>query len=129
MRKHRRYRREAYTAELRKTHPRIAAAYGRQAGRQVRRISARVRCASRFFLERILAAMEQEKEDLITLPDVEQVLGLCFELICGRENDLPCRSSTRAAYWNLSKALDRLERCRNDYRLARARVSTVASVL
>lgn len=111
---------ESYTAELRKTHPRIAAAMGdRLAGRapDIRQGQAR----EPLFLERILAAMEQEKEDLITLPDVEQVLGLCFELICGREMTY-LQVEYTGGDWNLSKALDRLERCRNDYRLARARV-------
>jgi len=111
---------EKYTGELRKTHPRIADAMGaRLAGRapDIRQGQAR----EPLFLERILAAMEQENEDLITLPDVEQVLGLCFELICGRDMTY-LQVEYTGGDWNLSKALGRLERCRNDYRLARARV-------
>ncbi|MTI15194.1 hypothetical protein [Sansalvadorimonas verongulae] len=107
-------------AELRQTHPRIATVMAsRLAGRAPDIRDGQPR--ERLFLERILAAIEQENEELITLPDVEHMMALCFELMCGREISY-LKVEYTGGDWNLSKAMDRLEQCRNDHRVARARV-------
>ena len=72
------------------------------------------------FIERILTAIEQDNEELMTLHDVEEMLTLCFELICGRE--IAYLKIEYTGHWDLAKALDRLEEERNDYRISRARV-------
>ena len=104
---------------LRQTHPRIATSLQqRLQGRAPDPRDGRIR--EGLFLERILSAIEQDNDALMTLHDVEEMLALCFELICDR----------RIAYlkfeyngrWHLARALDRLEEERNDYRISRARV-------
>ena len=72
------------------------------------------------FIERILTAIEQDNEELMTLHDVEEMLTLCFELICGRE--IAYLKIEYTGHWDLAKALDKLEEERNDYRISRARV-------
>ncbi|CAM3536670.1 hypothetical protein [Parendozoicomonas haliclonae] len=106
--------------ELRQTHPRIAAAMASRLKGQAPDIR-QGQPRERLFLERILAAIDEDNEELITLPDVEHLLALCFELVCGRSITY-LKVEYTGGDWNLTKAIDRLERCRNDYRLARARV-------
>ncbi len=72
------------------------------------------------FIERILTAIEQDNEELMTLHDVEEMLILCFELICGRK--IAYLKIEYTGQWDLAKALDKLEEERNDYRISRARV-------
>ncbi|WP_299732631.1 hypothetical protein [uncultured Endozoicomonas sp.] len=72
------------------------------------------------FIERILSAIEEGNENLMTLHDVEEMLTLCFELICGRE--IPFLKIEYTGHWDLAKALDKLEEERNDLRISRARV-------
>ena len=105
---------------LRQTHPRIATAMASRLAGQAPDIR-QGQPRERLFLERILAAIDQENEELITLPDVEHLLALCFELMCGRKVNY-LKVEYTGGDWNLTKALDRLEHCRNEYRLTRARV-------
>ncbi len=111
---------DEYVAELRQTHPRISAAMAAR----LKGLAPDIRQGQSrepLFLERILAAIEEENEELITLPDVEHLLALCFELMCGRSITY-LKVEYKGGDWNLTKAIDRMEHCRNDYRLARARV-------
>ncbi|WP_281646571.1 hypothetical protein [Parendozoicomonas sp. Alg238-R29] len=109
-----------HVATLRQSHPRIATAMAARLAGQAPDIR-QGQPRERLFLERILAAIEQENEELITLPDVEHMMALCFELMCGRKITY-LKVEYTGGDWNLSKALDRLEQCRNDYRVARAKV-------
>lgn len=72
------------------------------------------------FIERILSAIEEGNENLMTLHDVEEILTLCFELICGRE--IAYLKIEYTGHWDLARALDKLEEERNDLRISRARV-------
>ncbi len=72
------------------------------------------------FIERILSAIEEGNENLMTLHDVEEMLTLCFELICGRE--IAYLKIEYTGHWDLARALDKLEEERNDLRISRARV-------
>ncbi len=72
------------------------------------------------FIERILSAIEEDNENLMTLHDVEEMLTLCFELICGRE--IAYLKIEYTGHWDLARALDKLEEERNDLRISRARV-------
>ena len=72
------------------------------------------------FIERILTASERDNEELMTLHDVEEMLTLCFELICGRE--ISYLKIEYTGSWDLAKTLDKLEQERNDFRISRARV-------
>lgn len=109
-----------HVANLQQTHPRIATAMeARLAGQAPEIRTGQPR--ERLFLERILAAIEQENEELITLPDVEHTMALCFELMCGRDISY-LKVEYTGGDWNLTKALDRVEKCRNDHRVSRAKV-------
>ena len=72
------------------------------------------------FIERILTASERDNVELMTLHDVEEMLTLCFELICGRE--IAYLKIEYTGSWDLAKNLDKLEEERNDFRISRARV-------
>ena len=72
------------------------------------------------FIERVLSAIEEGNENLMTLHDVEEILTLCFELICGRE--IAYLKIEYTGHWDLARALDKLEEERNDLRISRARV-------
>ena len=111
---------QRHTHELRQSHPRIAVAMSARLNGMAPDIR-RGQPRERLFLERILAAIDEENAELITLPDVEHMLALCFELICGRQITY-LKVEYTGGDWNLTKALDRLERYRNDYRISRARV-------
>ena len=76
---------------------------------------------SDFFVERVLAAIEQDNLLLMTMNDVEAMLVLAFELINGRE--LPMLIFDYTGKWRLAAALDRMERRRSRYRIAQAAAS------
>lgn len=105
--------------ELKPNHPRAAEAiYKRLNG-----IVARPHHGQRrepLFLERIMSAIDEDNEDLMTMNDVEEMLILCFELICGRE--ISYLKIEYTGHWHLAKSLDKLEEQRNDFRISRARV-------
>ncbi|SFX62516.1 hypothetical protein [Marinospirillum alkaliphilum] len=71
-----------------------------------------------FFIERVLAAIEEDNLLLMTLQDVEEMLILAFELINGRE--IPMLIFSYSGQWKLAKALDELENSRSQYRIAQA---------
>ena len=104
--------------KLRQTHPRIAIAMAARLKWQAPDIH-KGQPREPLFLERILAAIEQENGELITLPDVEHLLSLCFDLLCGRSVTY-LKVDYKGGDWNLTKAMHRLENCHNEYRLARA---------
>lgn len=86
---------------------------------------------SEHFVERVLAAIEQDNLLLITMSDVESMLSLAFELINGRE--IPMLIFHYKGTWRLAAELDRMERKRSRYRIAQAassnRVRALASWL
>ncbi len=109
---------EAYQ-QLRENHPRTAEAMKKR----LEGIVARPHQGQKretLFIERILSAIDEDNEDLMTLHDVEEILTLCFELICGRQ--IAYLKIEYIGHWGLAKALDRLEEERNDFRISRARV-------
>ncbi len=69
------------------------------------------------FVERILAAVEQDNEDLMTLLDVEEMFILVFELLVGRR--ITVLSFTYRGRWELARATDQLEERRNRYRISK----------
>lgn len=83
------------------------------------------------FIAKVLAATEQDDMLLITMKDVEAMLILAFELICGRE--IPMLIFSYRGRWRLAAALDRMERKRSRYRIAQAssssRIRSLASWL
>lgn len=70
------------------------------------------------FIERILAAIGEENDALMTLQDVEEIIILAFELMCGR--DIPAISFSYKGRWKLARAADALEKSRSDFRIAQA---------
>lgn len=70
------------------------------------------------FIERILAAIGEENEALMTLRDVEEVLILAFELINGRR--IPMLTFAYRGGWSLARATDALEEARSNHRIAQA---------
>lgn len=69
-----------------------------------------------YFVERVLAAAEQDDSLLLTTSDAETMLVLAFELINGRE--IPMLVVDYTGTWQLARSLHRLERARSRYRLA-----------
>ncbi len=72
------------------------------------------------FVERLLAAAAEGEENLILLSDVEEMLLLAFEMLCGRA--IPMLVVGYRGDWRVAKATDELERSRNEYRVAQVRV-------
>ncbi|WP_355660847.1 hypothetical protein [Halomonas salifodinae] len=70
------------------------------------------------FIERVLAAIEQDDELLMTLQDVEEMLVLAFELISGRQ--IPMLTFEYKGRWKLAQAFDALEQARARHRIAQA---------
>ena len=70
------------------------------------------------FIERVLAAIADDNEALMTLADVEEMFSLAFELINGRE--IPLLTFDYRGRWELSKAADAVELARADDQVARA---------
>ncbi|MFO7786192.1 MAG: hypothetical protein R6W87_00270 [Halospina sp.] len=70
------------------------------------------------FISQIYAAAHQEDLSLMTLEDVEDILGLAFELLSGR--DITRLTLDYEGDWQLARALDELERWHNAYRQVKA---------
>lgn len=70
------------------------------------------------FIERVLAAIEEDNELLMTLQDVEEMIILGFELICGRR--IPMLTFEYRGRWQLARSLDALEQARSRYRIQQA---------
>lgn len=73
------------------------------------------------FIERVLAAVEEDKLMLMTLQDVEEMLILAFELLNGRK--IPMLTFSYSGKWKLARALDFLEEKRGHYRVLQASAS------
>ncbi|MBB1488513.1 hypothetical protein [Oceanospirillum sediminis] len=71
------------------------------------------------FIERIFAAIEEENDLLMTHEDVEEMIVLAFELLCGRK--IPMLVFDYKGRWELANALDNMETVRSEYRIAQAR--------
>ncbi len=72
------------------------------------------------FITQIYSAVHHEDLSLMTLSDAEDILGLTFELLSGRE--ITRLIIDYEGDWQLARALDELERCHNDYRQVKAAV-------
>lgn len=70
------------------------------------------------FIERIFAAIEEENDLLMTDEDVEEMIVLAFELLCGRK--IPMLVFAYRGRWELAAALDNMEKARSEYRIAQA---------
>lgn len=70
------------------------------------------------FIERVLSAIEQDDDLLMTLDDVGQMLTLAFELINGRQ--IPMLVFEYLGRWRLAQALDGVEQARARYRISQA---------
>lgn len=70
------------------------------------------------FIERVMAAIENDNDLLMTLQDVEEMVILAFELISGRE--IPVLSFEYRGRWKLARAFDNLEEARARHRIAQA---------
>lgn len=70
------------------------------------------------FIERILSAIEDDDELLMTVQDVEEILILAFELLNGRR--IPTLVFEYKGRWRLARTLDALELARSRYRIAQA---------
>jgi len=73
----------------------------------------------KYFLQRIMAAIENNNPYLMTFRDVEEMMILAFELINGRE--VPTLIFSYSGKWRYATALDELEKRRSNYRVAQAR--------
>ncbi len=72
------------------------------------------------FLQRLLAAAEEDSPETLPLTDVQELLVLLFELINGRE--IRYLVFSWKGRWDVSRALAEVETMRSRYRLAQARV-------
>lgn len=83
------------------------------------------------FIERIFAAIEEENDLLMSDEDVEEMIVLAFELLCGRK--ISMLTFAYRGRWELADALDRMERYRSEYRIAQAtglsRIRALASFI
>ncbi|WIX34529.1 hypothetical protein QO259_07735 [Salinicola sp. JS01] len=70
------------------------------------------------FIERVMAAIENDNDLLMTLQDVEEMVILAFELISGRQ--IPVLSFEYRGRWKLARAFDNLEEARARHRIAQA---------
>ena len=70
------------------------------------------------FIERVFSAIEEENDLLMNDEDVEEMIVLVFELLCGRK--IPTLTFSYSGRWELASALDRLETERSKYRIAQA---------
>jgi len=73
----------------------------------------------RYFLQRVMSAIENDNPYLMTFRDVEEMMILVFELINGRE--IPTLIFSYPGYWRYATALDEMEKKRSLYRVAQAR--------
>ncbi|MFO8005552.1 hypothetical protein [Thioalkalivibrio sp.] len=72
------------------------------------------------FLQRLLAAAEEDAPETLPLADVQELLVLLFELINGRE--IRYLLVSWKGRWDIARALTEVETMRSRYRLAQARV-------
>lgn len=73
----------------------------------------------KFFLQRVMSAIENNNPYLITFRDVEEMMILAYELISGRE--IPTLIFSYSGRWKYATALDDLEEKRSRYRVSQAR--------
>lgn len=73
----------------------------------------------KYFLQRIMSAIENSNLYLMTFRDVEEMMILAFELISGRE--IPTLIFDYSGRWKHATALDVLEQRRSKLRVAQAR--------
>lgn len=73
----------------------------------------------KYFLQRVMSAIENSNLYLMTSRDVEEMMILAFELISGRE--IPTLIFTYSGRWKYASRLDDLEKKRSRYRVAQAR--------
>lgn len=71
------------------------------------------------FLQRVMAASEENNPLLMTLRDVEEMIVLAFEIICGRE--IPLLTFSYSGRWKYGRLLDRMEEKRSKYRISQAK--------
>lgn len=72
-----------------------------------------------YFIERILAAIDDEDDTLMTLGDVEEIYTLLFELLSGRR--IPVLTVHFVGRAKLARQMDMLEKKRFHFRMVRAR--------
>lgn len=72
------------------------------------------------FLQRLLAAAEQDDPETLPVADVQELLVLLFELMNGRE--IRYLTFSWKGRWDVARALAEVETTRTRYRLAHARV-------
>ena len=73
----------------------------------------------KYFLQRIMSAIENNNPYLMTYRDVEEMMILAFELINGRE--IPTLTFSYSGKWKYASVVDELERKRSQYRVAQAK--------
>lgn len=73
----------------------------------------------KFFLQRVMSAIENNNPYIMTFRDVEEMMILAFELISGRE--IPTLIFSYSGRWKYADRLDELEKRRSRYRVAQAR--------
>lgn len=73
----------------------------------------------KYFLQRVMSAIENNNLYLMTFRDVEEMMILAFELISGRE--IPTLIFSYSGRWKYASRLDDLEKKRSRYRVAQAR--------
>lgn len=73
----------------------------------------------KYFLQRIMSAIENNNPYLMTFRDVEEMMILAFELISGRE--IPTLTFNYSGKWKYATVVDELERKRSLYRVAQAK--------
>lgn len=73
----------------------------------------------KYFLQRVMSAIENNNPYIMTFRDVEEMMILAFELISGRE--IPTLIFTYSGRWKYASRLDDLEKKRSRYRVAQAR--------
>lgn len=83
------------------------------------------------FLERVLMWMGSDNDDLLRQRDVEEILVLLYEFLCGRE--IPMLSLRFKGDKRYSQTLNQLNKARNNYRIATAarfsRLKAIARLL
>jgi len=73
----------------------------------------------KYFLQRVMSAIENNNPYIMTFRDVEEMMILAFELINGRE--IPTLIFSYPGKWKYASALDEMERKRSLYRVAQAK--------
>jgi len=73
----------------------------------------------KYFLQRVMSAIEDNNPYIMTFRDVEEMMILAFELISGRE--IPTLIFSYSGRWKFADRLDDLEKKRSRYRVAQAR--------